>query len=902
MNIAFLVFQILTGNLVGTVTDETKGVLPGASVSISSPALPSGPSTTVTDERGHFRFPALPPGVYRLSIELSSFRSYDEAGLRVSLGATLEREVTLALASVAETVNVSDESPLLDGTEAGYSTNYGGEYAENLPLHRDSFFDLIKSAPGMSAALPGNEGGQVSAFGSSSNENLYLVDGTDFTGRSGGNAAIWLDPDVVGEVEIVGLGASAEYGEFQGAVFNVVSKSGGNDFRFDASYYGQFDSLTSQPIRYPCNCPEGETGYVRSKYRDFSTHVGGPLWKDRMWFFGGYQYRTDSDNFPGGAGPPSVEDDHRVFAKVNWQITPDLKLMANYQNDYWGYVDPSTVSRPYEVLNRQEGHDPAATFFHLTHLVSDRTLWEARVSGSYPSSLWTSASGSTLPYHYDGLTGYESGGPFLVGPGKWHRTDARGKLSHYATDFLGGDHDFKFGVQLGRADSADVSVFSSGAGVYYYDYGGYPFYAVFREPYVYGGASKSLGIFAEDTVRLGERLSVNLGLRYDRTWSISQDLPAVDHLGQETGAVIEGNGDVYLWSELSPRIGFSYKLTGDGKTLVRASWGRYRQGVFLRETAATHPGQTPTTTANFDPATGEYSDVVSVVDPTEQNGLDPQTKGPVTDQFSIGFDREVAKGVAVSATYARKNGSDFIAWKEVAGTYEPAVRVLPDGREIELQALVSPPEERFFLLTNPEELFLRYNGLTVTFEKRWSSRWQAMVSYTLSEAVGTLPSFRAPGADQSSSTFGNRPFGRDPNDYLNAGGNLNNDRTHMLKTQASFEIPSVGILVAANLQYVSGQPWAADAFVSLPQGGRRVRLETQGTRRLSSQTLLDLRLSKIFRFRQQGRVEILADLFNLANDTAETGLQTSNLYSPNLGLPSTFVLPFRVMLGAKFFF
>ncbi len=690
MNLVLLVFQILTGNLVGTAVDETSGVLPGASVTISSPALPSGPSATVTDEKGRFRFPALPPGVYRLSVELSGFRSYSEEGLRLSLGATLEREVTLALASVAETVNVSDESPLLDATEAGYSTNYGSEYAENLPLHRDSFFDLIKSAPGMSAALPGNEGGQVSAFGSSSNENLYLVDGTDFTGRSGGNAAIWLDPDVVGEVEIVGLGASVEYGEFQGAVFNVVSKSGGSEFRFDASYYGEFDSLTSQPIRYPCNCPEGETGYVRSKYRDFSTHVGGPLWKDRMWFFGGYQYRTDSDNFPGGDGPPSVEDDHRVFAKVNWQITPNLKLMANYQNDYWGYVDPSTVSRPYEVLNRQEGHDPAATFFHLTHLVSDRTLWEARVSGSYPSALWTSASGSTLPYHYDGLTGYESGGPFLVGPGEYPRTDARGKLSHYATDFLGGDHDFKFGVQLGRADSVDVSVLSSGAGVYYYDYGGYPFYAVFREPYVYGGASKSLGIFAEDTVRLGERLSVNLGLRYDHTWSISQDLPAVDHLGQETGAVIEGNGDVYLWSELSPRIGFSYKLTGDGKTLVRASWGRYRQGVFLRETAATHPGQTPTTTANFDPATGEYSDVVSVVDPTEQLGIDPQTKGPVTDQFSIGFDREVAKGVAVSATYARKNGSDFIAWKDIAGIYEPAIRVLPDGREIEVQALIEP--------------------------------------------------------------------------------------------------------------------------------------------------------------------------------------------------------------------
>lgn len=902
MNMTFLMFQILTGNLVGTATDETSGVLPGASVTISSPALPSGPATTVTDEKGRFRFPALPPGIYRLTLELSGFRSYDEEGLRLSLGATLEREVTLGLASVAETVNVSGESPLLDATEAGQSTHYGAEYAQNLPLHRDSFFDLIKSAPGMSAALPGNAGGRVSAFGSSSNENRYLVDGTDFTGQSAGGAALWLDPDVVGEVEVVGLGASAEYGEFQGAVFNIVTKSGGSDFRFDASYYGQFDSLTSQPVRYPCDCPEGETGYMRSKYRDFTTHVGGPLWKERLWFFGGYQYRTESDSTPGGSGPPSVDADHRFFAKVNWQITPDLKLMANYDTDYWDYVAPSTVSTPYEVLVHQGGRDQSSTFFHLTHLVSDRTLWEARVSGSYPSALWTSASGSTLPYHYDFLTGYESGGPRLVGPGNYHDTDARGKLSHYATDFLGGDHDFKFGVQLGRSDSYDVGVFSSGTGVLYYDYGGEAYYATFREPYVYGGLSTSLGVFAEDVVRLGERLSVNLGLRYDRTRSTSQDLPAVDPLGQETGAVIAGDGEVYTWSELSPRVGFSYKLTGDGRTLLRGSWGRYRQGVFLSETAVTHPGQTPTTTAYFDPATGEYSDVVSVVDPSEQFGLDPETRGPVTDQFSIGFDREVANGVAVSATYARKNGRDFIAWKDIAGTYEPAARVLPDGREIEVQALISPPEERFFLLSNPDELFLRYDGLTMTLEKRWSSRWQAMVSYTLSEAVGTLPIRRPPGSDQSSSTFGTGPFGQDPNDYLYSGGNLNNDRTHMLKTQASFEIPRVGILVAANFQYVSGQPWGAAGFVSLPQGSRLVRIETQGTRRLSSQTLLDLRLSKIIRFRQEGRVEILADLFNLANDTAETRLVSSNFYSPNFGEPNEFVLPLRVMLGMKLFF
>ena len=124
----------------------------------------------------------------------------------------------------------------------------------------------------------------------------------------------------------------------------------------------------------------------------------------------------------------------------------------------------------------------------------------------------------------------------------------------------------------------------------------------------------------------------------------------------------------------------------------------------------------------------------------------------------------------------------------------------------------------------------------------------------------------------------------------------------MLKTQATFEIPRIGVVVAANFQHVSGQPWGAIQLFRLPQGERRVWIETQGARRLSSQTLLDLRLSKVFRFRNNGRVEILADLLNLTNDSAETGLVTANYASPNFGAPNTFVLPFRAMLGVKLFF
>ena len=217
-------------------------------------------------------------------------------------------------------------------------------------------------------------------------------------------------------------------------------------------------------------------------------------------------------------------------------------------------------------------------------------------------------------------------------------------------------------------------------------------------------------------------------------------------------------------------------------------------------------------------------------------------------------------------------------------------------------SLVSPLEDRLDLLTNQQELFLRYNGLLLTLEKRWSDRWQALVSYSISEATGLQAgSVFGPGAGQLSTTFGWIGFGRDPNDYTNATGPLNNDRTHIFRVQGAVEIPKVGVLVGANFQHLTGQPWAAFANVRLPQGLIGILVETRGTRRLSAQSLLDLRVSKIFRFGRKGKFEFLAEL-NLLNDSAEVGLVSSNYFSPNLGKGQLFVDPLRAMIGVKFSF
>lgn len=174
--------QVITGNLFGVVKDETQAVLPGATVLLTSEALVSGPSERVTNEKGQFRFPALAPGLYQLEVSLLGFAPYREEGLRVVVGGTVERDVVLALPGVTETVMVKSESPILDRRKAGISTNYGTEMISSLPVRRYSTFDLIKSAPGVSATRPSSgSSNSVSVFGSGVNENLFLIDGNNFT-------------------------------------------------------------------------------------------------------------------------------------------------------------------------------------------------------------------------------------------------------------------------------------------------------------------------------------------------------------------------------------------------------------------------------------------------------------------------------------------------------------------------------------------------------------------------------------------------------------------------------------------------------------------------------------------------------------------------------------------------
>ena len=281
--------------------------------------------------------------------------------------------------------------------------------------------------------------------------------------------------------------------------------------------------------------------------------------------------------------------------------------------------------------------------------------------------------------------------------------------------------------------------------------------------------------FASDAITVGDRLTINAGVRFDHSRAISQDLHALDLEGHETDGIVPGLGTLYTWNILSPRLGVTTKLTADGRTMLRASYGRFSQGVLTGEFSAFHPGVTPITTTAFDPATGGYTRIVSVVDSRINLQLDPDMRAPHTDEYSIGVDREVGRRLAVAIAYVRKDGANFIGWTDVGGQYREETRTLPDGRSVPVFVLVNSTADRRFLLTNPEGLLADVqrprDGRRETPVPRLAGVWLLYVLEGVRTA-GVQRDDRRGRAGQHRRAAQRVPFGRDPNDLTNARGRL----------------------------------------------------------------------------------------------------------------------------------
>jgi hypothetical protein len=900
-----------TGRLRGTVVDLDGLAMPAVTVTVKSSVLMGGSRIAVTGDTGAYRFTALPPGIYSATADLEGFQSSSHEGVTVGINTTADVDFVLYPAEFSEEMTVTGEAPLVDVTGSSVSTNFTSKFIQDLPTNR-AYYSLMAVAPGVAIGFD-DAAGHLNAFGSDMGSNAWYTDGIEVSSPEAGSNWMWLNFDTVEEIQVMGVGAPAEFGNMRGAALNVVTKSGSNELKGLLNAYWFDNSLVDSDI----NFDESEFSEFEQvhPFWDVSATLGGAIKRDCLWFFVGYEYFQDGAAYPGQDPAASALQsmntyDLKLSAQLNQQNLLDFR--GGLRNDEWPYPPDefTTLSAAPVWLG-----DGALWALNYQSIFSDRTFLEARYSGWKAGADLISQTRSTDPALIDYAP--PDGGPTRYAGGLWwpflnetSSDQATATISHFADDLLAGDHDFKFGVQISRGDTIS-RVSPSAAGVYYAHYYNEPdhsYYKVEGSPYYYGNEQENWGVFVDDSWAVSDRLTMNLGLRFDHAKGIIPSYPILDTGRQTTGTSAPGLDPAFTWNNWSPRVGFAYNLGAARNTVIRGAFGVYYEGV-IGGAFNGPPPYTPTMFYSTGPSWSGPWDFQGIwFSDNLTSAVDPDLRAPRTLQYSFGFEREFKGVYSFGAMIVYKDSKDAIGWE-----------ILDDG-VYETFDWTDPFNDHTYTLLNPIEFptirkgngpgftvegqldryWAEYTGLVLTFNRRLSDWWGLQASYTYSESKGLSVEPMLPWGQRG--TLFNSKVGSHPNQWLNLadGQQQLGDRPHMFRVQATWLLPwNLHASTMINLQ--SGRPFTRQArefsyntisfdqtnFIAAPAGGPR---------RFDFQRLIDFNIGK--RWQLQGRFILKTDLqiFNLLNNTAVDRWADQVLNEGDEFIPSLWVRPRRLML------
>jgi len=882
---------VQTSSLTGTIKDSTGAVLPGVTVNVSSPTQVGGVQTSVSDTQGIYRFPALRPGVYEMETSLAGFKTVKRTDIVLALGTTSTIDITLSVASVSETVQVTGESPVVDVKSSASNTQLTDAMLQNLPTGRFQP-DIINLTPGVSSQV---------AFGGAQNSNALLMDGVDVSDPEAGTPWSFFNYNWVEQVQIVSLGANAEYGEFTGVAANSIIRSGSNRFTGLGEYlFERKNWIANNTTSLSADLQKTFTPREIKSYWDTTGQIGGPIAKDKLFFFTGVQYFNRQDRPAGYTGNYQSEKDPRVIGKLTLAASQNVRVEGFVEWDKFDVEGRgASATRPTTETTALEPSPEVNWNGQVTWTINSKTMLNVRNGGywGYFPVEPTPPQTRSGPYpHFDSVTGLFSVNVPYFGRFDRTRNVTAATLTRYADKFAGKSHEFKFGFEFERSKIRNESGYPGGR--YYYDYGGDPYLVFLWDGYVTDATTNRSSLYAQDTWTVTDRLTANAGLRLDIN----------------RGSVPTGN--VLSNSALAPRIGAAFDVTGDHRTVLRAHFGRYYDALFggqFEFMDLTH--QNPHITSEVQ-GPNRFVEL-SRRSPSTNLGIDPNIRQSYLDQFLVGLERELVPNFSATVQYIRRNFKDFMGFIDTGSVYAPVQKQDPgpdgrlatadDGAFFTVFNKTNPGKE-FLLFTNPANAFRNYSAFQLIGTKRYSRNWQASLSYTWSRSKGTVNNIGSTNAGGSSNFQSPGQTGEfaDPNHFINADGPSTFDYTHQVKLDGTYRVPLFGgFNISGVYRYTTGVSYGRTASIrGLNQGSETVRVSPRGTYLTDPVNFIDFRAEKTFPLGSSARqVGVFLDLFNLNNQgvpnsgsrTAVIESSGSTFQNPNQWLsPRLARLGFRV--------
>ena len=935
-----------TGAINGKVIDKTSAVLPGVTVTIASPSM-MGTRNTVTAEDGMYRFAAIPPGEYKVTFELTGFQTLVREGIRVTLGFTATVNGELGVASLSESVTVTGQSPVVDTSSTAMTTNFDAKQLASLPNARD-LWAILAESPGVALTridVGGSAAGTQTGYSvyGTSGQNRPMVEGIVATEGTGA-AGFYYDYGSFDEVSVETAAHSAEM-PWPGVQSQFISKSGGNTYH--GGFYGDYERQNWQAFNVDADQiargAEGGGGLSPrdvnrlSKYHDVNADIGGYLKKDKTWWYFSTRDQDVSAQYVNFPVLPHRTRLTNVGGKGTWQLSQNNKLIA--------YAQAGRKHQP----TRLDPFGPAGGSLSNTTAISlsSESTWEQLYWGWVWKGEWNSVISNKLffevragqfgynwPNHPNG-TGlrYEDIGNNIVrGANRDWRKDRRRNqvLSSvsYFKDGWAGTHNFKFGGDVFDENVTDTRIDQFPGDLLHVLRNGAPI-----EVYLFNAPSKSIdglwtySAYANDTWRVTERLTLNVGLRFDRyrEYLPAQELPTGRF--NPTPISFAAVDDLIHWNLFAPRVGATFNVTGDGKTAVKFNYGQYwfNPGADFSQTI------NPNSIDWWKRYAWTDSNINGKWDPGEQGALldqqggsgqklDPELRDTFTRETAVWFERELMANVGVRTGFiwrgerqhysVVRGDRPFDAFNIPTPVTDPGpdgrLGTSDDGGTILAYALAVPFRTLtpVNLTTNNPNSDSNYYTWEISGTKRLSNRWSMLAAF------GHTWSH-----DQGRNYFGNsvrqNTYPQTPNDLINAGSQGQYVfRGWGAKLHGTWEGPR-GLRVTPILRHQAGQPYARTFTTSaLGYGSVRIIAEPINRLRQDNITLLDLRLEKAITLKGGKKLSPFMDLFNVFNANQEQNISwNSGTFVRSDGVtilafqrPTTIVPPRILRIGAKFTF